>query len=228
MVLNAILAALALLSLALTLWQWLAAVRFPLHDRTAPPLSPGAGQSPSSAVTLLKPLKGCDAFTEDCLRSWLTQHYASPVQIMFGVASADDPVVPVVHRLQQQFPASDAQLIVCGPLLGANAKVSQLTELAPLAKHGLLVISDADVRVPPDLLTNLVASLLETPDRPAGLACCLYRLANPATLAMQWETIATNADFWSQVLQSQSLKPIDFALGAVMALPRRRRPTNSS
>jgi ceramide glucosyltransferase len=220
--LNAILGALALLSLTLTLWQWLAALRFPLHQRAAPPLSPSPGQRPSPAVTLLKPLKGSDAFTEDCLRSWLTQQYAAPVQILFGVASADDPVVPIVRKLQQEFPASDVRLVVCGPLLGANAKVSQLTALEPFAKHGLLVVSDADVRVPPDLLTNLVTSLLESPAGPAGLACCFYRLANPATLAMRWEAIAINADFWSQVLQSRSLKPIDFALGAVMALPRGR------
>jgi ceramide glucosyltransferase len=38
---------------------------------------------------------------------------------------------------------------------------------------------------------------------------------------MQWEAIAINADFWSQVLQAQSLKPLDFALGAVMAVRRR-------
>src|SRR5205814_1953395 len=31
-----------------------------------------------------------------------------------------------------------------------------------------------------------------------------------------------NADFWSQVLQAQSLKPVDFALGAVMAVPRKQ------
>ena len=129
MVLNAILAALALLSLALTLWQWLAARRFPLHQRVAQRTGSDAGSGVLPALTLLKPLKGCDAFTEDCLRSWLTQQYPSPVQILFGVASADDPVVPIVRKLQQEFPASDAQLVVCGPLLGANAKVSQLTEL---------------------------------------------------------------------------------------------------
>src|SRR3989442_12019317 len=39
---------------------------------------------------------------------------------------------------------------------------------------------------------------------------------------MQFEAIAINADFWSQVLQAQSLKPLDFALGAVMATTRRR------
>jgi ceramide glucosyltransferase len=221
-VLNAILAALALLSLALTLWQWLAAVRFPLHQRVAPPTKPDACKRALPALTLLKPLKGRDAFTEACLRSWFTQEYPSPVQVLFGVASADDPVAEVVRGLLQEFPGSDAQLIVCGPLLGTNAKVSQLAELEPLAKHGLLVVSDADVGVPPDLLTSVVASLLEPPDGSAGLACCFYRLANPTTLAMQWETIATNADFWSQVLQSRTLKPIDFALGAVMALPRNR------
>jgi ceramide glucosyltransferase len=52
--------------------------------------------------------------------------------------------------------------------------------------------------------------------------CCFYRLANPTTLAMQWEAIAINGDFWSQVLQSRSLKPIDFALGAVMATRRQQ------
>jgi len=229
--LNAILGALALLSLALTLWQWLAARRFPLHQRLAVP-PPGAPQPEAPGLTLLKPLKGCDAFTEDCLRSWFAQQYSGPVQILFGVAAAADPVGEVVRKLQREFPARDAQLVVCGTLLGANAKVSTLTELERLAKHDLLIISDADVRVPPDLLTNVVAPLLElvcppqrmgvgTGERDCGLACCFYRLANPATLAIQWEAVAINADFWSQVLQSQSLKPIDFALGAVMALRRR-------
>jgi ceramide glucosyltransferase len=38
---------------------------------------------------------------------------------------------------------------------------------------------------------------------------------------MQWEAVAINADFWSQVLQAASLKPLDFGLGAVM-LTRRK------
>jgi ceramide glucosyltransferase len=39
---------------------------------------------------------------------------------------------------------------------------------------------------------------------------------------MKWEAVAINADFWSQVLQAQSLKPIDFALGAVMATRKKQ------
>jgi len=92
-----------------------------------------------------------------------------------------------------------------------------LVELERRAKHDILVISDADVRAPADCLASVVAQL-QPPG--VGLVNCFYRLANPATLAMQWEAIAINADFWSQVLQARSLKPLDFALGAVMATRR--------
>ena len=216
MVLNVISGALAVLSLVLILWQWLAARRFPLHQRLpADPRPPSPVTFPS--LTLLKPLKGCDAFTEACLRSWFAQQYQGPVQILFAVASPDDPVCGIVRKLQQEFPAADSRLVICGPLLGTNAKVSQLVQLEPLIKHDRLVISDADVLAPPDFL----AATHPASRIPPGLTCCFYCLANPATLAMQWEAVAINADFWSQVLQSQTLKPIDFALGAVMATPRR-------
>jgi ceramide glucosyltransferase len=227
-ILNLIFGSLALLSLALTLWQWLVARRFPLHQRVPQPST----LNPQPPVTLLKPLKGCDPATADCLRSWFTQQYAGPTQILFGVAAADDLVCGIVRKLLQEFPGRDAQLVMCGPPPGTNAKVSQLVELERQAKHDLLIISDADVRVPPDFLANFVAPIRPVPlahprgegseVRACGLVCCFYRLANPTTLAMQWEVIAINADFWSQVLQSKSLKPIDFALGAVMAIRRQQ------
>jgi ceramide glucosyltransferase len=222
-VLNAVLGALAFLSFVLLLWQWFVAVRFPLHRRVANP-------SFTPAVTLLKPLKGCDPTTEDSLRSWFTQEYVGSLQILFGVASPDDPVCEIVRKLIAEFPSKEAQLIVCGPLTGANAKVSKLIELERLAKHDVLIISDADVRVPADFISNIVApfdrSQIENQKskvkNETGLVNCFYQLANPSTLAMQWEAVAINADFWSQVLQAQSLKPIDFALGAVMATQKKQ------
>jgi ceramide glucosyltransferase len=210
--LNLSLGALAVLSLVLILWQWLAAQRFPLHRRAeAPTFFP--------AVTLLKSLKGFDEATEACLRSWFAQDYRGPVQVLLGVASSADPVCDLVRKLLKEFPDSNAQLVVCGPLMGANAKVSKLAELEELATHDVLIVSDADVRVPPDFLANVVAPL-QRPE--VGLVNCFYRLANPATLAMEWEAVAINADFWSQVLQSASLRPLDFALGAVMVTRRQQ------
>lgn len=205
-----ILGFLALLSCGLMLWQWLVALRFPLNRRVE-------GLAYAPAVTLLKPLKGADETTEDCLRSWFLQRYPGPVQMLFGVASAEDPVCEIVRKLMRENPSCDAQLVVCGPLTGANLKVSKLAQLEHMAKHEVVVVSDADVRVPPELLANVVVPLA---DAKTGLVNCFYRLANPSTLAMRLEAVAVNADFWSQVLQAQSLKPLDFALGAVMATRR--------
>ena len=207
-----ILGGLAFISLLLLLWQWLVTRRFPLHQRQS-------GPSLCPPVTLLKPLKGCDDTTAACLRSWLAQEYAGPVQVLFGVASADDPVCELARALLKEFPAAAAQVVVCGPLRGANLKVAKLAQLAAVARHELVVVSDADVLAPPDLLANLVPAL----EPPAvGLVHCFYRLASRATLAMRWEAVVINADFWGQVLQARSLKPLDFALGAVMATRRRQ------
>jgi len=206
------LAALAALSLALTLWQWGLAARFPLHRRVAhSPFTP--------PLTLLKPVRGADADTAACLESWLAQTYPGPVQVLFGVESADAAAAGVIRGLLAAHPESDAELVICPESLGANGKVSKLIQLWPRMKHDFVVISDADVHVPPDLLANVVAPLRA---ERVGLVTCLYRLANPATLAMQWEAITINADFWSQVLQARSLRFLDFALGAVMVTSRRR------
>jgi ceramide glucosyltransferase len=207
---NAIFAVLALLSLALALWQWLAARRFPLHKRvTETNFAP--------AISLLKPLKGCDDTTSESLQSWFNQNYSGHTQILFGVADTNDPVCKTVQEIIAKNPQCDAQLVVCEKLIGANAKVAKLAQLEKLAKHNLILVSDADVRVPPDFLANLVAPMR---DEKVGLVNCFYRLANPSTTAMRWEAVAINADFWSQVLQSQTLKPLDFALGAAILMRR--------
>jgi ceramide glucosyltransferase len=207
-VLTASLAILTAISFALTCWRWIVSVRFPLHRRMPiPPSLPG--------LTLLKPLKGLDTETKECLRSWFAQKYPGPLQILLGAASADDPVCALALDLLSEFPQTDARLIICAENLGANAKVSTLRQLESHVRNPLLMISDADVRVPSDFAANVVPHLAEPS---AGLVNCFYRLANPATLAMQWEAVAINADFWTQVLQSRSLKPVDFALGAVMTL----------
>lgn len=208
--LASILAALALLSVFIGLWQFLAALRFPLHRRRAPAAKP-------PPVTLLKPLKGCDAETAACLTSWLAQDYPAPVQILFGVADPADPVCALVRDLLARFPRADAQLVVCGEALGANAKVSSLIQLERHARHSLIAVSDADVRVPADFLAQAVQPLAQPG---VGLVNCFYRLANPANLAMHLEAIAVNADFWSQIAQSLTLAPMNFALGAVMLTRR--------
>ena len=201
---------LAFLSVAINLWQFIAARCFPLHRRSSKTdFTPG--------LSLLKPLKGADAETEGCLATWFVQDYPGPLQLLFAVVDENDPVVPIVRKLMALHPKVDAELVLCTEKLGINSKVSKLIQASRKLRHDYVVVSDADVAAPPDFLLQTVQAHR---DSKVGLVNCFYILANPSTLAMRWEAIAVNSDFWSQVLQSRTIKPLDFALGAVMTMRR--------
>lgn len=208
MVVFYILGGLTLISLGLNLWQWLAARRFPLHQ-------PVTTAACLPSVTLLKPLKGCDAHTATCLRSWLQQEYPASVQVVFGVKDADDPVCDIVRDLLKELPNANARLVLCPEVKGPNLKVSTLMQLEPLIAGDAVVISDADVLAPPHYLAEAMTILQRDG---VGLVNSFYRFANPQNSAMWLEAIAVNCDFWSQVCQSNSLRPMKFALGAAMGL----------
>lgn len=204
------LACLALLSAALLVWQWAAAAQFPLNARHSTPGQP-------LAISVLKPVTGADAGTAEALASWLNQSYPGPVEILFGVSSASDPAVNVVQELLARYPNANARLVFCTEQPVLNRKVGKLIQMSRVATGDLIVVSDADVWVPTDLLSQASVLLAEPK---VGLVHCLYRLADAPTAATRWEAFVVNADFWSQVLQNQTLGPLNYALGAVMMLRR--------
>ncbi len=205
-----ILCLIAGVSHVVNVWQLLAALAFPLHRRVAT-----AGFAPG--VTVFKPLKGADVHTADCLRSWLEMEYPGPLQILLGVHAPADPACDVVRTLLAEFPHRDARLVICPDQPGANAKVCTLVQLEAQARHEILLISDADVKVPADFLHQFVQPLQDPGNQ---LVNSFYAVVDPGTSAQKWEGLATNADFWSQVLQAGTLQPQDFALGAAMAVRR--------
>jgi ceramide glucosyltransferase len=140
---------LAFLSVAINLWQFIAARCFPLHQRSSKTdFTPG--------LSLLKPLKGADTETEGCLASWFAQDYPGPLQILFAVGDEHDPVVPIVRKLMSLHPNVDAELVVCAEKLGINSKVSKLIQASRKLRHEFVVVSDADVAAPPDFLLQTV------------------------------------------------------------------------
>ena len=212
MILSSVFAALAGLSFALGVWQWVVGRRFPIWEREEE-----RGDF-TPAISILKPLKGCDAETEGCLESWFRQEYGGEVELLFGVVAADDPVCEVVRRLIAKYPQREAELVIANPVLGPNAKVSTLCYLSKRARHEHWVVSDADVFVNSGFLPGLVSRLRE---KSLGIVNCFYIQAGAKSLPMRMEAVAGNADFWTHVLQAVTLKPMDFALGAVMAMRKK-------
>ena len=129
----------------------------------------GAGQN--TDVTILKPLHQGEPDLSRNLETFFAQRYDAKVQIVFGVHDESDPAVPVVRALQAKYPHLDTAIVADTALYGANAKVSNLINMLPQAKHDTLVLSDSDIAVSPTWLSQVTAALA----RPGvGIVTCLY------------------------------------------------------
>ena len=204
---------LLLLLIAALIYQLLALVSLWGFFRKPPaldtfPESPG--------FTVFKPLKGLDPESRECLKTFLAQDYPS-YQVLFGVADPDDPVVPLLQELKKVAPPGRVEVIFCPEILGENPKVSILRQLEPLARYGLLVIADGDVKVGRDFLARVAAALTEPG---VGLVSCPFRAGRAETLGARLEALTISADFIPSVAVAYYLEGIRFGLGAAMALTR--------
>jgi ceramide glucosyltransferase len=168
-------------------------------------------------VSILKPLKGEDPEIYESFRSHCRQEYPE-YEIVFGVSDANDPAVQAVERLRQEFPDLPIQLIVCKEVLGANTKVSNLAQMVRSARYDHFIVSDSDIRVPPDYLRRVVAPLAEPG---VGLVTCLYRGIAGPTVSSKLEALGISTDFCAGVLVARSIEGgLRFALGSTMAFRR--------
>jgi len=167
-------------------------------------------------VTMLKPLCGAVPDTYDNLASTCRLDYPK-LQIVFGVADADDPAIAIVKRLQRDFPDVDVELVISPERIGSNAKVSNLHNMLQRAKHDVLVIADGDIRAPHDYLRTIVPYL----DEPqAGLVTCMYRGSAGRTLANRIEALFINTDFGPMVTVARQVERMTYAFGATICIRR--------
>jgi ceramide glucosyltransferase len=180
----------------------------------------GAAVAPPNnhpAVTILKPLHGIEPHLLTNLTGFCVQNYPSPIQIVFGVADADDPAIAIVRDLIGAFPDADLKLVVCASQHGANRKVSNLINMAAAARHDIFVISDSDIAVDRNYLKTIAASLGQ---QGVGLVSLLYR-GIPAT--GPWAALAAAAidyHFLPGVLVGLKLGLATPCFGSTIALHR--------
>jgi len=132
------------------------AARVFLTDRrgSLPEFSPG--------VSVLKSLKGLDPGMIEAFASHCRQSYAGQYELLFGVASLDDPAVTAVRQLIAEFPEQAIRLIECPLRLGSHGKVSTLVQLAAHARYDFLLINDSDITVSPGYLERVMGCFAAT------------------------------------------------------------------
>jgi ceramide glucosyltransferase len=189
------------------------------HGRPASPMP--AEQAPP--VSVLKALCGAEPGLYRQLQSFCRQNYPT-FQLLFGVRESDDPALPIVRRLQTEFPTLDIAVVVDATLHGCNNKISNLINMLPHVRHGWLVMADSDISVPPDYLARVTAPLANPR---VGLVTCAYfgrPAAHPgsgaraALLASQLGAQFINEWFMPSVLLAAAFGARNFVSGATIAM----------
>jgi ceramide glucosyltransferase len=174
-------------------------------------------EGPCLPASLLKPLHGDEPGLAENLAACLAQRHAAPFEVVFGAADPGDAALPVAAAAIAAS-ATPARIMSGGAVLGANRKVSQLVHLAAVARHEALVVSDADMRCPPEWLTAVTAPLAMPG---VGLVTCLYR-GEPADGAA-WSRLAALGIDWHflpNAALGEAMGKAEGCYGATMALSR--------
>jgi len=158
-------------------------------------------------VSVLKPVRGVDPGFRDAIRSHTVLQ--GEYEFLCGVSQPNDPGLAVLREFYRV-------RVVDSDTHAANGKVGVLIDLAAAAKHPILVVNDADIRVEPDYLARVTAPLA---DPRVGLVTCLYRPVGD-TFAARFEGLGVATDFAPSALVARLVGVDEFAMGSTLAFRR--------
>jgi ceramide glucosyltransferase len=178
----------------------------------------GGGSGFAPPLSLLKPLHGAEPDLEAHLASFFEQDYPE-YEILFCARSSDDAGLDLARRVAARYPHIPAKFFSTGgqpPYI--NAKTASMELMEARASHGILVISDSDVRVTPDYLRAVALPFAQ--ERVGGM-CCPYRgVAGQGGLWARLEAVGMSVEMTSGVLVARMMEGMQFTLGPTMAFRR--------
>ncbi|GJE56374.1 MULTISPECIES: ceramide glucosyltransferase [Methylobacterium] len=117
--------------------------------------SRGVSAFPAGApVSLVRPVCGLETFSEETLGRGFALDYPD-YEIVFCVADAGDPVLPLVRRLMAAHPAVPARIVVGDVRVSDNPKLNNCVKGWEAARHDWVVLADSNVLMPHDYLQQL-------------------------------------------------------------------------
>jgi ceramide glucosyltransferase len=169
-------------------------------------------------VTLFKPLHGAEPGLEAHLESFFQQDYPE-YEILFCARDEDDAGLDVARRVAGRHPKVSAQFLATdGRPDYINDKVISMERMEASSTHGILVISDSDVRVAPDYLR---AVALPFANEGVGAVTCPYRgIAAEGGLWARLEAVGMSVEMTAGVLAARMVEGMQFTLGPTMAFRR--------
>lgn len=167
-------------------------------------------------ASILKPIHGLDPEAYENFASFCRQNYPE-YEVLFAVTSEQDAAIPAIRQVMADFPTLPVRLLVAREKIGSNDKVNKLCALARAARHDLLVLSDADIRVGPEYL-RLVAAPFRDPK--VGAVSSLFTGIAQRALLPELEAVCLSTDFMPSILLARQVEGVHFAMGATIGITR--------
>jgi ceramide glucosyltransferase len=148
-----ILAAIAVLGIVIFTLQLASVVAATWRCRARPRTLAVPDAAP--AVSIVRPLCGIEAFSEETLRSTFGLDYPD-YEIIFCVQRGSDPVVPLVERVIAAHPGASARLLVGDDPISSNPKLNNCVKGWNAARHDWIILTDSNVLLPKDYIQTLL------------------------------------------------------------------------
>jgi ceramide glucosyltransferase len=177
----------------------------------------GPAPSPGGApgISVLKPLRGIDDDLEANLATFAAQDWPG-CEVLLGLHDLSDPAEPLARAAVERWPGRFRVVVQEGER-GMNPKVSQLAGLAAAARHGILVISDSNVRVGPGYLAE-IAARLEDPE--VGMVTHLIAGVGERSEGALLENLHLAGGVATGIAAAKAIAGRDVVMGKSMALRR--------
>jgi len=168
-------------------------------------------------VSILKPLHGAEPGLYDDLASFCEQDYPGPVQMLLGVQNSADPAIGVAQDLKEAWPGRDIEIVSQALPAGPNPKIANVLGLERSVRHGIVILSDADIAVERDYLRKIIVAL-QLPD--VGAVTCLYRGLARGGVWARIASMGIDYHFLPNVLVGMRLGLARPCFGSTIALRR--------
>lgn len=139
-------------------------------------------------VTIVRPVRGIEAFSRETAVSGLELDY-SRYSTIFCVADAHDPIIPLIEELIGIYGPEKVRLIVGDVPVSANPKLNNCVRGWEAALTDWVILADSNVLMPRDYIQRMLAAWQPT----TGLVCSTPAGSRPLCFGAEVECAFLNA-----------------------------------
>ena len=113
-------------------------------------------------VSLVRPLCGLEPFSRETLLSTFQQDFDHKLELIFCVAQAHDPIIPLVQQLIAEHPLAQAKLLIGEDVISSNPKLNNIVKGWYGAQYDIVIFADSNLLLRPDYVARVCSTFTPT------------------------------------------------------------------